>query len=863
MTKPVYDPSELPGPEPDAGADALGWLAGSWALEAVGGKPEGAKLRAWVLGCNTGEAVYSLAIALRERLDGAATPLQIFATDIDSLALAAARAGRYPAGIAEQIAVERLERWFVRKGPDYIVKLDLRESCIFSAHDVLRDPPFSRIDLICCRVPLRRLGPALQDQVLQTLHFALNPQGLLWLEREDAAAPPGALFEPVADSPRLYRRRDKPGAPGTKPAAANWQATPTLARWRQAGAAAMTAEAERIASNHGPPFMVVDDALNVLHFSARIARYLSPSAGTASLNVLQLVHSELRPGLAALLERVVRTRQAAQTPRLLLDTGAGLTMLAEPMANSAPDKPRTIVMFCDGVDRSDARAANDGSMDAALNSANQQLESSREELRSLGEEFQVVNAELAQRVGDLARANSDMRNVLESTQIAIVFLDNDLLVQSFTPAAANVIHLLAGDIGRPIGDFALRVDYPGLARDSQHVLRTLATLEREVDGLDSTRRYVVRILPYRRIDNFIAGVVLTFLDMTATYEAERARRDSEERFRMMADVVPAFLFIADHAGAWQYVNPPFYAFTGLAEGAALGDGWWAAVHPQDAASGRLAWQNALDQRDPVELECRLCQAGGCESWFLLRAVPRLDADGAVTAWFGSCTDIDARRRAGRRQRELLGELQHRVKNILAVVRSVMIRSVESSKTMDDLSAHLSGRISAIARIQSMIARNAGDAVVLSELIDEELAAHGGQADWQTDVEGPIVLLTDKLAESLGLALHELTTNAIKFGALSASTGRLRVRWQIYPVGLVDPPQQRLVLEWQESGVPITDLQPRRSGFGRHLLESGLAGELGAATSLEFRPGGIRWLIQVVMTEAQPSFGHAASARIEP
>ncbi len=840
------------------------------------GKGEAARLRVWVAGCGTGEAVYSLAIALLESLGEAAIPLQVFATDVDRQALAAARAGRFGEAIAGQVSPARLERWFVRRGAAYIVRPELRELCIFSAHNILRDPPFSRMDIIWSGGVLDQIGPSLQDHVLRTLHFALNPGGALRLAwRRDAPADdsanhpandggadqPGASawFEPLAQSPHLFRRRPKPEPPAPQRPPGR-ETVPALTRWRDAASAAMMAEAERIAASHGPPFVVVDASLDVLHFSARMGRFLAPTPGEATLNLLGLVHVELRTGLEDLLRRAALTGEPVQSGRLAVGGQAGrltVTLAAKPMTRAPNERRHVLVMFQDGID--DAEPAllgpallspallSDASSGPALGLAREELQTSREEFRSLHEEFQGVNTELAARITDLARANSDMRNVLESTRIAIVFLDNHLLLQSFTPAAADVAQLGDSTIGEPVDRLVLRVDYPGLVADARHVLRSLATLEREVGGAGG-RRYLVRLLPYRRIDDFIGGVVVTFFDITATFAAECAMRDSEERFRMMAEIVPAFLFIAGPDGGWQYVNPPFYAFTGLAAAAALGEGWWQAVHAEDLEASRHAWQTALQAGAPVEIECRLCRAQSEESWFLLRAVPKFDALGRTEGWYGSCTDIDARRRAGRRQRQLLSELQHRVKNILAVVRSVVVRTVDASTSVDDLSAHLSGRISAIARIQGVISRNAGDAVVLSELVDEELAAHGGQIDSQTEVDGPTVLLTDKVAEGLGLALHELTTNAIKYGALSLPSGRLRIQWRLYPIGLADPLQQRLMLEWQESGVPVTDLDPGRHGFGRELLETGLPYELGASTSLNFRPGGIRWAMQLAIAQ---------------
>ncbi len=811
-------------------------------------KRDGAGLRVWVPGCGTGEAAYSLAIALQEvwaQESGGwgVIPLQIFATDVDGQSLAAARAGCFDEAIAGQVSPERLERWFVRKRTTYTVKPELRELCIFSSHNVLQDPPFSRIDVIWSGGLLGQLGAPLHDHLLRTLHFALNPHGALRLQWSEDAPGANAWFEPLGRTPHLFRRCAKPERVPSW--TAKRESGPTLTRWREAASAGMIAEAERLAARHSPPFVVVDAALDVLHFSARMGRYLAPAPVAATLNLLRMVRAEFRPSLADLVRRVTLSGEPAQSSPLLFtddDSTFAVTLLATPMMGNASERRHTLVMFQDGS----AGLAWPSERDSrpALELTRGELQTSREEFRSLQEEFQGVNIELAARISDLARVNSDMRNVLESTRIAIIFLDNQLLLQSFTPAATELAAVTDSDIGEPLGRLALRVDYAGLVADARYVLRTLATLEREVGTADGKRRYLVRLLPYRRIDNFIAGVVVTFVDISATHAAECATRDSEERFRMMAEVVPAFLFIADPQGLWQYVNPPFYASTGLSAQRALGDGWWQVVHAEDLAGTREAWRTALQTLAPLEVECRLRRRDGCDCWFLLRAVPKLDGEGRAVAWFGSCTDIDARQQAAGRQRDLLAELQCRVKNILAVVRSVMLRTVESSTSVDSLSAHLSGRVNAIARVQSVVARNAADAVMLSELVDEELAAHGGHIESQTDIDGPAVLLPGKIAESFGLALHELTTNAIKFGALAVPSGRLRIRWQLYPLGLADQLQQRLVFDWQESGVPVTDLQPDRYGFGRELLEVGLPNELGASTALEFRPGGIQWVIQL-------------------
>ena len=714
------------------------------------------KLRLWVLGCATGEEAYSLAILAMEHLSSleAAPGLQIFATDIDSRALASARAGRFAETISQHVSAERLARWFTREGNTYVVNKELREVCVFSAHNILRDPPFSRIDLISCRNLLIYLNTELQSRVIPVFHFALQPGGCLFLGPAENVNRHTKLFEPIDRRHRIFRRQSVTTAPRPElPLHTRTRATPDLPQALQSRRpvdAEMTMQAERIAARHAPAYVVVDGSYDVLHFSGRMGRYLEPLAGQASLNLMNLVHRELRLDLRALLHRAAATGQPANVERLLVTTAAGrslVNLLVERMPLVDGEALRLIVMFQDAgpdageqtgdpslyhdeqVRRLDAelqltrdrlqsaieelettneelKASNEEyqSVNEELQSTNEELETSKEELQSLNEELQTVNGELAHRVAELAHSNSDLRNVLESTQIAIVFLDNDLRVKNFTPAVTDLFHLIDSDHGRPITHITTRVQYPDLAEDVRRVLRTLNTVEREIGGAETERRFLVRVLPYRSVSNFIAGAVLTFLDITATYEAERALRESEERFRMITSTVPAFLFIASTAYLWDYVNPPFYSFTGMAEGAGLGEGWFAALHPDDIEGKRRLWDAAAATRSVLDYECRFRGADGSWSWFLLRAVPQLDAQGQIVHWFGSCTDINERRRAERRQRLLLAELQHRVKNILAVVRSVLTRTMESTTSLEDFSAHLSGRIGALSRTQSVLAR---------------------------------------------------------------------------------------------------------------------------------------------------------------
>ncbi|WP_048433498.1 CheR family methyltransferase [Methylobacterium platani] len=858
------------------------------------GKGSGDQVRVWVLGCATGEEAYSIGILLREHMAtlDAVPQVQIFATDIDGRALASARVGRYGEAVARQVRPDRLARWFVREGTTYSVVKELREMCIFSQHNVIKDAPFSRLDLVSCRNLLIYLNGDLQNRVIPLFHFALRPGGFLFLGNSENVTRHAKLFAPVDRRYRIFRRLESatrvlPEFPLTV-AADRRQAETGGAFPPRAIEGGLARRAERVAERYAPAYVVVDEAYDVLHFSGRTGRYIDPATGAASLNLLNLVHRDLRLDLRAALLKAGAEHRTVKAERTAMGSDGErrlVTLVVEPVPG--PDNPPSfVILFQEGetldgdgtgeptpsflrdehVQRLESelrltrerlqatieelestneelKSSNEEyqSINEELQSANEELETSKEELQSVNEELQTVNGELGHRVTDLGRANSDLKNLLESTQIATVFLDNEFRVKNFTPAVTDIFHLIESDLGRPITHIAARIHYPELPEDVRKVLRTLGTIEREVGSPESGgARYLARVLPYRSIDNFIAGVVITFLDISATARAERALRASQERFRRMERVVPAFLFTADAGLDWLYVNPRFYEHTGLEDGRALGLGWLTAVHPDDVEENRRRRQRAVAGSETFEHEFRIRSAAGTYRWFTARAEPMADPDGGAVTWFGSCTDSHERRMAEDRQRLLLTELQHRVKNILAVVRSVANRTAEGTSSLDDFVMHFDGRLGALARTQNILTRSADAATDLAELVGEEVLSHAVRDGGQVTLEGPEIRLPQKTAETLGLALHELATNAIKYGALARPEGRIAIAWHLDGDGL----DRRLRLDWQESGVTLLATAPTRRGFGRELIEQGLVYELGAATALEYRPGGMRCVIEL-------------------
>ncbi|WP_376091679.1 CheR family methyltransferase [Roseomonas sp. CCTCC AB2023176] len=869
------------------------------------GKGRADGVRAWVVGCSTGEEAYSLAILMREHmaaLDEVPT-VQIFASDLDGRALASARVGRYPADIAGAMTPERLARWFVREGTTYVVAKELREMCVFSQHSIVKDAPFSRLDLVSCRNLLIYLEPALQERVIPLFHFALKPGGVLFLGSSENASRHATLFAPIEGRSRIFRRIET----GTR-VLANFPFTAVERRpVAQAAAsprppgATLARRAERFAERFAPAYVIVDDAHDVLHFSGRTGRYLEPAGGAASLNLLQLAHPDLRTDIRTALARAAEDGTTVQLPGLRMGQNghsAVVDLVVEPVREAGTPGTSFVVLFKDGaaVPSSDAgwmapgegdyvrrieadlratrerlqatieelestneelKSSNEEyqSLNEELQSANEELETSKEELQSVNEELTTVNGELAHRVQELTRATSDLRNFLASTQIATVFLDNDLRVTNFTPAVSEVLHVLESDIGRPIGHIKTRVAYDDLVEDARRVLRTLTPVEREVGNPATGARYILRVLPYRGVDNFIAGVVVNFVDITERQRAEEARRSSEERFRVIVESARDYAILTtDREGRIEEWLPGAAAVFGWTPDEVVGRDVAVLYTPEDRANRvpeeelATAWERgvASDVRWHLRKDgSRVFIEGSSRS---LR-----DAGGRVRGVIKIGQDVTERREREEALRAseghaklLLAELQHRVRNTLAVIRSIARRTAETSGSVEEYASHLDGRIEAFARVQAAVTRDPSSGVDLEHLVAAELLAHAAREGEQVKrIGGPEVRLQPKAAETMALALHELAVNAVKHGALGAPGGQVEVTWRAEEAA---EGGQRLLFEWVETGAQIPEGEPSRRGFGTELLERVLAFELNAQATSRFERDGLRCTILLPLTE---------------
>ena len=541
------------------------------------GKAPGAAVRAWVPGCSTGEEAYSIAILLQERAEALKLNVvfQVFATDIDNQAVATARAGVYPASIANDLTPERLRRFFTPEADAsaYRIHKTIRDMLIFSEQDLIKDPPFTKLDLLSCRNLLIYLGGELQRKLIPLFHYALNPDGLLFLGTSESVGEYGELFQPLDRKTKIYGAKGV-RAPARGPALAQgFTSLVEPAGPRAARAAATPKPAARelaekaLLALTAPPSALVDAQGDILYLHGRTGMFLEPAPGEAGPNnILRMAREGLRRELAAALQRV-RTSQEPERIRglrvrtnghhTLLDLGVhpvpaawtgredgGLFLVVleasetpAPAVSGPPDpepgrsEARIEELVLELRSKEEyLRSANEEletsneelkssneemqSVNEELQSTNEELETSKEELQSVNEELATVNAELQAKVTDLSRAYNDMNNLLAGTGIATVFVDHQLRLMRFTPATTRIIHLIPSDVGRPVGHVLSNLEgYSSLMADTQAVLDTLIPREQEVRSADG-RWYTLRIQPYRTLENVIEGAVITFVDIT-------------------------------------------------------------------------------------------------------------------------------------------------------------------------------------------------------------------------------------------------------------------------------------------------------------------------------------------------------------
>ncbi|HKV06531.1 MAG TPA: chemotaxis protein CheB, partial [Thermoanaerobaculia bacterium] len=818
------------------------------------GKEPDSQVRVWVPGCSTGEEAYSIAILLREQMDRLEEPPQVlvFATDVDSESLEAARQAMYPESMASQVSPERLKRFFTKQGNLYQVTREIRELCLFSTHNVIADPPFSRLDLVSCRNLLIYLESDLQKKIISLFHYALRPGGYLLLGPSENVASRPELFRTLDKKHRVFQSKDTVPRPpvsfpltergprfGVRPAEETPRGTP--ARERNLARAFETVLLE----SYAPACVVVNESGSIVYFSPRTGRYLEPPSGAPSLNVLDLARKGLRLDLRTALHKAATAQTIVLHEDVAFEVDGQVqrvNLIVRPLPEVGEEPSLFMVVFQEIFTREEGaepavprglssddlavrrleaelKATRDHlqatleelessneelvssneellSMNEELQSANEELQTSKEELQSVNEELETVNAELKKKLDEIDRANSDLQNLFQSTRIATVFVDRELRIKRFTPAATDVFRLIDADVGRPIADIAPRFTDGDLLDDIRSVLKRLTPRERQVSVPEASSWYMLRVLPYRTLEDVIDGVVVTLVDVTDLKRAQEQRALLAAIVESSQDAIIGKT-LDGIVTSWNSAAERMYGYSA----------WEAIGRPVDfllpperrgelvPVFERLARGEAVEPFETVRL-----RRDGAPLDIFLTLSPVRDSSGRIVGVSGIDRDVSERKRArealeaseaqlrqrteqlleaDHRKDEFLAMLGHELRNPLAPIRNCLHilalpqttpeQAARARATIERQVLHLTHLvddlldISRISRGKILIRRQRTDlaGIVRSTAEDQRLELEAQGIELLLDLpEGPVWVNGDptRLSQSVANVLH----NAGKF-----------------------------------------------------------------------------------------------------
>jgi two-component system CheB/CheR fusion protein len=686
------------------------------------GKEVQDQVRVWVAGCATGEEAYTLAMLLIEAADISvnAPTVQVFATDIDEQAISTAREGFYTEADVADISPERLRRFFMRQPDGYRVRKELRERVLFARHNLIKDPPFSHLDLVTCRNLLIYLNRTAQERVMQVFHFALNPGGFLLLGTSESVDGAGELFMTSDKEAHIYRSRSSlsrlampvtelPRHVSTRP----HEQTERAQEARALGRLSYADLHQRLVEQYGPPSVVVNEEYDIVHLSERAGRYLHLVGGEPSHNLLKLVRPELRVELRTALYQAVQNRTNVEAHGLAFHADARMEGEAARYVNLhvrpvlSEDDPAhgfILVIFEDAgevtagddtwveqvtsaepavrqledelvrikaqlratieqyeTQTEELKASNEElqAMIEELRATAEELETSKEELQSVNEELTTVNQELKIKIEELSQSNDDFRNLMNSTDIGTVFLDRALRLKLFTPRARDIFNLIPADVGRPLSDITGQLADVDLIPDLERVLATLQSLQREVQT-HAGRWYLMNILPYRTAEDRIDGAIMTFLDITERKAAEVQLLASEERLRLLIESVEDYaIIIQDVEGRIEVWNPGAERMFGYTSAEAVGQSVEIIFTPEDRAEGaHLKEMNAARKAGHAADERWHLRKDG--SRFYVSGVLTLLRDSNLTGYAKIARDLTESKRAEEALRRAHEELEQHI-----------------------------------------------------------------------------------------------------------------------------------------------------------------------------------------------------------
>ncbi|TYC52198.1 PAS domain S-box protein [Rhodobacterales bacterium] len=1006
-------------------------------------------IRIWVPACSSGEEAFTIAILMEEECSKQQQPCdwQIFATDLDADAVAHGREGYYRESIADDVNAERLQRFFKRENAGYRINKNLRDKVVFAHQNVLTDPPFSRLDFISCRNLLIYLDNKHQEQLLETFHFALKEECFLLLGTSETTGPRKHEFQALESKDHIFVRK-----PGRSIARLSPRADAALAGGLGKPAFSSSQERQRdladkvrrsLLERYAPAAVTVQETGEIVYFHGPVRRFVDHPEGAPSNSIFDI----LPPALRSRAREAIKATKAAGNDTfrrsakvrfadrdatvnlecaLIRDMEQILFVLTfiEVEDHEAPESPtaggetdqvvqleselailredlQTTVEELE-TSNEELKASHEEAVAAneELQSANEELETSREELQSLNEELITVNNQLEEKIAEVEKSTDDMRNLLTSTKLPVLFLDPELKISGFTPSLADLVETRDGDIGRPVTELAFKVDDTRLIEDALSTLADLTPAEMQIRS-STGETYLRRIQPYRTSDQRINGVVVTYADISQQADIAEMLAGRERQQRIIAEVgqtalnardltvflnelcaslrvalncdfakvlrfdaqddrldlvagagwtsgavgkttVPSGvksqggytlkqdspILVTDIAEERRFDAPQLLTDNGVRSGVSClievgGKRWgvlglhdrdpnhflredltiiqaaanvaastimqiereshiareslisslalkaadlgvwqydvWSQdvvlhnrlkemigieqsrstaplsdllsmVLPDDRERFESALQKTCEDGTPLKEEFRLIRPDGGEIWMVARG-ERMRENGRLTV-LGVNTDITERKASEEQNRFVMRELDHRVKNVLAIILSIAKITGRTATDFPSFIESFENRLQAMARTHSLLAEGRWRGAGLRSLVGDELAH--SESGRNVTIDGPDVALSPTAAQAFSMALHELCTNAMKYGAFSVADGELLVSWQ--RINASDR-EEKLLFEWKERKGPEVK-KPETKGYGSTVLERIFSTQLSARTQIDFAPEGL-------------------------
>ncbi len=657
------------------------------------------EVRFWVAGCSTGEEAYSLAILARECMEelGTSHDVKIFATDIDREALHYAAAGVYPESVAADLSPRLLAKYFFKKHDSFQVARSIREMVVFAPHNLIKDPPFTNISLVSCRNLLIYLQPVLQKKILEHFNFSLTARGVLMLGTSETTGDTADFWETIDAKWKLYRSKGRQFALGVGAlSTAHNELTVRERRTRFAGhrrplhggddERLLERLVETLSNDLLPLTLIVNAQQEIVHLVGDADGFFKLPSGRLVNDIAQLAVKDLTVPLTTGIQKVFRQRQELRLSNLRVRHGGEARVVElriTPMPERKGQEP-LVAVFISGMRThgpADAGAevqTFDLSREAEIHlqeieqelqftrenlqatieeletsneelqatneellASNEELQSTNEELQSTNEELFTVNAESQSKIMELAQLHNDVDNLLSTSQIGTLLLDENAEVRRFSPQIATLFHLLDSDVGRPIAHFAHHLTEIDVMSVISQVQSSSTPLEREVCSRDG-RWHLMRVLPYKVGPRAFSGTVLSIVDVTRIKQAEVAARESERRFQAVANASSTLLWMSgkDRGAVW--FNDVWIRFTGRAREQELGDAWRDGVHPDDRARCLAAYAAAFEARRPYVTVYRLRRNDGAYRWLRERGDAHNDAKAGFLGYLGSCVELTDR-----------------------------------------------------------------------------------------------------------------------------------------------------------------------------------------------------------------------------